>query len=185
VTTKEPGSIPPVHVIKVQSAEEMLKYTQDALKAAKKGVLTKPSFHSESGHPELVRKSPWLFMAAAVSDYRPAHPQRGKLKKAALGREWPLQLVENPDILQSLERSGIKTVAFKAELDEERALENAKRALQEKKVEIVALNVLKDSGSFGSETNAVTLLTPEKEIEIPRASKFEVALSMLEAVKAL
>ncbi len=185
VTTKKPGSIPPVHVIEVQSAEEMLKYTGDALRVAKKGVLTKPSFHSESAHLELVQKAPWLFMAAAVSDYRPAHPQTGKLKKAALGREWSLQLVENPDILQSLDRSGIKTVAFKAELDKERALENAKRALQEKRVDAVALNVLKDSGSFGSETNAVTLVTPEKEVEIPQASKFEVALSMLEAVKAL
>lgn len=185
ITAKEPKSIPPVHVIKVESAEEMLRYTEDALKVAKKGVLTKPSFHSETGHPELVQKSPWLFMTAAVSDFRPAHPQRGKLKKATLGKEWSLQLVENPDILKSIDRSGVKSVAFKAEMDRERALENAKKALKEKGVDFVALNILEGSESFGSETNAVTLVTAEKEIEIPQANKYEVAFSMLEALKSL
>ncbi len=185
VTTREPRSIPPVHVIRVESAEEMLSYTEDALRVAKKGLLTRPSFHSESGHPELVQKSPWLFMAAAVSDYRPAHPQHGKLKKSALGGQWSLELVETPDILASLDKRGIKSVAFKAEMDRERALEHARRALKEKGVDAVALNILESSRSFGSDTNAVTLVTPEKEIEIPQATKFDVALSMLEALEHL
>ncbi len=185
VTTKEPKSIPPVHVIIVESAEELLKYTEDALRVAKKGVLTKPSFHSETGRPELVQKTPWLFMAAAVSDYRPAHPQSGKLKKSTLGDEWSLKLVKNPDILETIDKDGIKTVAFKAEMDRERALEHAREALEKKGVDAVALNILESSESFGSETNAVTLLTSEKEIEIPQATKYEVAFSLLEAVKDL
>ncbi|WP_457595039.1 bifunctional phosphopantothenoylcysteine decarboxylase/phosphopantothenate--cysteine ligase CoaBC [Hydrogenimonas sp.] len=185
VTTREPRSIPPVHVIEVESAEEMLQYTADALRVAKKGLLTRPSFHSESGRPELVQKTPWLFMAAAVSDYRPAHPQSGKLKKSALGERWSLELVENPDILASLDKSGIKSVAFKAEMDREKALDEARRALKEKGVDAVALNILDSSRSFGTDTNAVTLVTGEKEIEIPQASKFDVALSMLEALEHL
>ncbi|MCF6201541.1 MAG: bifunctional phosphopantothenoylcysteine decarboxylase/phosphopantothenate--cysteine ligase CoaBC, partial [Hydrogenimonas sp.] len=185
VTTKEPKDIPPVHIIKVESAEEMLRYTQDAVRVAKKGLLTKPSFHSESGHPELVQKSPWLFMAAAVSDYRPAHPQIGKLKKSLLGNEWSLELVENPDIISTIDKEGVRTVAFKAELDKEMAIKSAREALESKGVDAVALNILKGSESFGSDTNAVTLITAEKEIEIPQASKLEVAFSMLEAVKEL
>ncbi|WP_457592742.1 bifunctional phosphopantothenoylcysteine decarboxylase/phosphopantothenate--cysteine ligase CoaBC [Hydrogenimonas sp.] len=185
ITTQPPKSIPPVHVIEVESAQQMQKFTEDALRVARKGVVSKPSFHSETTQPELIQKTPWLFMAAAVSDYRPSHPQEGKLKKAALGERWSLELVENPDIIASIDKSGVKTVAFKAELDRESALENARKALEEKGVDAVALNILEGSGSFGSETNAVTLVTAEKEIEIPQASKLEVAFSMLEAVKAL
>ncbi len=185
ITANDPVSIPPVHVIKVENAAEMLKYTEESLRVAKKGKLTKPSFHSETTRPEVVNKVPWLFMAAAVSDYRPSHFQNTKLKKSALGKKWNLELVQNPDILRSVEKSGIKSVAFKAEMDREKALEHARKALKEKKVDIVALNILEGSKSFGSETNAITLVTEEKEIEIPQASKFEVAFSMLEAVKTL
>ncbi len=185
ITTKEPKSIPPVHVIKVESAVQMQKYVEEALSVAKKGVLCKPSFHSESDQPRLIQKSPWLFMAAAVGDYRPSHPQSGKLKKDTLGDEWSLKLVKNPDIIASIDKSGVKTVAFKAEMDRESALKNAKKALEEKGVDAVALNILDGSSSFGSETNAVTLITAEKEIEIPQTSKFEVAFSMLEALKTL
>ncbi|WP_201352887.1 bifunctional phosphopantothenoylcysteine decarboxylase/phosphopantothenate--cysteine ligase CoaBC [Hydrogenimonas urashimensis] len=183
VTTKTPRSIPPVHVIGVESAREMLEYVQDALRAAKKGLLIKPSFHSESDQPRLVQKTPWLFMAAAVSDYRPAYPQSGKLKKEALGETWRLDLVKNPDILKSLDRSGVRTLAFKAEMDETAALDAAWKLMEEKKVDAVALNILKNSGSFGSDTNAVTLVTEEESVEIPRAQKTEIAFSLLEALK--
>jgi len=183
ITTREPQSIPPVHVIKVESAREMLEYTQDALRVAKKGVLSKPSFHSESNQPELIRKTPWLFMTAAVGDYRPAYPQQGKLKKETLGETWQLELVKNPDILKELDRSGVKTVAFKAEMDPERGLEHAQRTLVEKGVDAVALNMLRDSKSFGSDTNAITLITADGRIEIPQANKTDIAFSMLESLK--
>ena len=185
VTTRVPQSIPPVHVIKVENAEEMLAFTKDALRVAKKGVLTKPSFHSETGRPELIQKTPWLFMAAAVSDYRPAYPQSGKLKKDSLGETWRLELVKNPDILATLDKTGIKTVAFKAEMDAEAALENAQKALREKGVDAVALNILENSRSFGSDTNTVTLVAEEKITEIPQAAKVDVAMTILENLKAL
>ncbi|WP_353662276.1 bifunctional phosphopantothenoylcysteine decarboxylase/phosphopantothenate--cysteine ligase CoaBC [Hydrogenimonas sp. SS33] len=185
VATRPPSEIPPVHVIEVQSAEEMLTYTQEALKTAKKGILVKPDFHSESNQPELVQKTPWLFMAAAVSDYRPAYPQSGKLKKEQLGERWTLELVQNPDILMSLDRSGVKTLAFKAEMDASSALDSARKLLERKKVDAVALNVLKDAGSFGSDTNAVTLVTPEETAEIPLAGKTAVAFALLDLLETL
>ncbi len=185
ITTREPRSIPPVHVIRVESAREMMEYTEDALRVAKKGVLTKPSFHSASERPELIRKTPWLFMVAAVSDYRPAYEQRGKLKKETLGERWQLELVKNPDIVASIDKSGIKTVAFKAETDPLKGLEHAERALREKGVDAVALNILTGSESFGSDTNAVTLVTENGRIEIPQANKIDIAFSMLESLEDL
>jgi len=185
ITTKEPRSIPPVHVIKVENAKEMLQYIQESLNSAKKGLLTKPSFHSETGRPELIQKTPWLFMAAAVGDYTPAYPQSGKLKKDSLGDRWRLELVENPDIVASIDKTGIKTLAFKAEMDPDRALEHARKTLKSKKVDAVALNVLDPKHGFGSDTNTITLLTEEETIEIPRATKTDVALSLLEKLETL
>ena len=185
VSTYEPRDIPPAHVIRVESAQEMMEYTADALRVAKKGVLLKPNFHNDLEAPRLVQKAPWLFMAAAVSDYRPAHPQNGKLKKEALGERWCLELVQNPDILASLDRSGVKTLAFKAEMDEASALENARRALRAKKVDAVALNLLKNRESFGTDTNAVTLVTEEATVEIPRAGKTDVAFSLIEVLETV
>ena len=182
ITTKEPGEIPPVHVIRVESAREMMEYTQDSLRVAKKGVLLKPSFHNDLQEPKLVRKSPWLLMAAAVSDYRPAHPQQGKLKKEALGDHWCMELVKNPDILASIDKEGIHTLAFKAEMDSENAEKNALEALERKGVDAVALNILKNRKSFGTDTNAVTLLTSQKRIEIPEADKIDVAFAILRAL---
>ena len=183
ITTREPQDIPPVHVIKVESAEEMLQFTQDAIRIAKKGILTKPSFHSETNQPELIQKTPWLFMVAAVSDFSPAFPQQGKLKKSNLGDEWSLQLKLNPDILKTLNKDGIKTVAFKAEMDEENALKNATALLEEKGVDAVALNILKSSKSFGSDTNSITLVSRDKNIEIPHSDKLNIAFYLLENLK--
>ncbi len=158
ITTREPQDIPPVHVIKVESADEMLLYTKDALRIAKKGILCKPSFHSDISQPQLIKKTPWLFMAAAVSDYRPAFPQQGKLKKSILDDKWILEMVSNPDILKTLNKDGIKTVAFKAEMDKVNALKNATALLDEKSVDAVTLNILENSKSFGTDTNSVTLI---------------------------
>ena len=185
VTTRKPGALPPVHLIEVESAQEMLEYTEDALRAAKKGVLLKPGFHNDLQQPRLVQKTPWLFMAAAVSDYRPAYPQQGKLKKEAVGERWSLELVQNPDLLLSLNREGVKTLAFKAEMDPKTALESAQKLLERKKVDAVALNVLQNSASFGSDDNALTLVTEECTLEIPRDDKLAVALALLDALETV
>jgi phosphopantothenoylcysteine decarboxylase/phosphopantothenate--cysteine ligase len=75
------------------------------------------------------------------------------------------------------------TLAFKAEMDAEKALEHAENLLREKDVDAVALNVLRDSGSFGSATNAVTLVTEEACVEIPQADKIDIAFSLLESLQ--
>lgn len=47
-------------------------------------------------HIHLIQKTPYLFMAAAVSDYIPHAPQQGKLKKEMLGDSFALQLKKTP-----------------------------------------------------------------------------------------
>src|SRR3989338_3549239 len=86
-----------IHTIDVESSEEMEEYLTDSIRIAKKGKLTKPSLiHDEP--IALIQKEPFLFMAAAVSDYIPTHPQEGKLKKEMLGESWNIEMKQNVDL---------------------------------------------------------------------------------------
>jgi phosphopantothenoylcysteine decarboxylase/phosphopantothenate--cysteine ligase len=133
----------------------------------------------------LIQKTPFLFMVAAVSDFRPKYPQQGKLKKSALGESWNLELVQTPDILSSLNKDGIRTVAFKAEMDAQNGLENAKTLLREKEVDAVCYNLLEDSSSFGTDENEITFITPTKTTPLGKADKLTLAQSILGASKSL
>jgi len=173
-----------VYTIDVEDAEEMLAYTQDAVRVAKKGVMSKASMNS-SDPRMLIQKTPFLFMAAAVSDFKPKFPQNGKLKKTMLGEEWNLALTQTPDILSSLNKDGIRTVAFKAEMDEEKGLENAASLLTKKEVDAVCYNLLQDSGSFGTDENEISLITKTGITPLGKADKFILAEAILSHVKVL
>ncbi len=185
ITTKDNEGLPSsLYTIHIDSAEEMLDYTVDAIRVAKKGVMSKASMNSADPRM-LIQKTPFLFMAAAVSDYRPKFPQEGKLKKSMLGKEWTLELVQTPDILSSINKDGIRTVAFKAEMDAQHGMENAKALLEQKGVDAVCYNLLEDSSSFGTEENEITFITKEKQIALGRADKLTLSHAILDAAKGL
>ncbi len=124
-------------------------------------------------------------MAAAVSDYRPKFPQDGKLKKSLLGESWSLELTQTGDVLSSLNKDGIQIVAFKAEMDSEQGLDNAKSLLDQKGADAVCYNYLKDSNSFGTDENEITFITKEQEKPLGKADKLTLALKIIETAKAL
>ena len=173
-----------VYTIDVESAKEMYDYTIDAVRVAKKGKMTKASMN-RSEPISLIKKQPFLFMAAAVSDYRPAFPQEGKLKKSNLGNEWELKLVKNPDILSDVDKEYLVTIGFKAESDEENGLDNAKKMLEEKDLDAVCYNHISSSKSFGSDDNEIVFITKESIQKIDRADKLSVALSILKESEKL
>ncbi|QKF68385.1 phosphopantothenoylcysteine decarboxylase/phosphopantothenate--cysteine ligase [Arcobacter venerupis] len=170
-----------IHIIKVESSNEMYEYLVDSLRVAKKGVLTKPTLMDNST-PTLIMKKPFLFMVAAVSDYLPAFPQDGKLKKELIGTHWNLELKQNMDILKSLEKDGIITIGFKAEMDETTALNSATRMLENKNLDGVCLNILNEENSFGSENNNIELILKNNSFEF-KGSKLDVSLDILEKLK--
>jgi phosphopantothenoylcysteine decarboxylase/phosphopantothenate--cysteine ligase len=162
----------------------MLEYLTDSIRVAKKGKLSKATLmRDEQIH--LIQKKPYLFMAAAVSDYVPAFAQNGKLKKEALGNEWDLKLKQNIDILDSIDKTDITTVGFKAEMDEHNALSNASKMIDNKEVDAVCLNILKDSSSFGSDTNSIDFILPNKIESIPSSDKLSVSFDILQHAKSL
>lgn len=185
IATKFEENLPKnMHTIAVDNSVEMTEYLADSVRIAKKGKLSKATLmRDESIHH--IQKRPYLFMAAAVSDYVPEFAQSGKLKKEVLGENYELKMKKNIDILGSLNKEGITTVGFKAEMDEINAIANASKMLKSKNIDAVCLNLLKDASSFGSDTNKVEFITHEKVEQIPCADKLSVAFTILEHAKGL
>lgn len=140
----------------VESAEEML----DALR-------------------EAVRGCDALIMNAAVGDYRPASTSDVKLKRG--GEPAGIDLIENPDLLQSLQGDFLR-IGFAAETNDH--LENARSKLLGKELDALVVNDVAGSDTgFAAETNAVTILRPEQpDLEIPLTSKSGVASAVLDVV---
>ncbi len=172
-----------LYTIDVENTEEMLEYTQDAIRVSKKGKMSKPSMNATDRH--LIQKVPYLFMVAAVSDFTPKFPQDGKLKKSMIGETWNIELKQTPDILSSLDKTDIKTVAFKAEMDTQNGLASAEALLDTKNVDAVCYNLLQNSKSFGTEENEITFITKEKQTALGKADKLTLSDKILNEAKAL
>ena len=185
ISTRFESDLPlDLYTIEVEDSAEMLEYLIDSIRVAKKGKLSKATLmRDEQIH--LIQKKPYLFMAAAVSDYVPAFAQEGKLKKDMLGSEWDLKLKQNIDILDSIDKTDIFTVGFKAEMDDENAVKNASQMIDSKGVDAVCLNILKNSSSFGSDNNKIEFITPEKIESLEDADKISISFDILNHAKSL
>ena len=125
-------------------------------------------------------KADVVIMAAAVADYRPAHPFDNKMKKMP-GKLY-LELERTEDILGSLgknKRSGQLLIGFAAETDD---LENnALGKLERKNLDWIAANLVSDA--FAADTNKITLYKRSGEkIALPAGSKTDVARNMLQEI---
>lgn len=133
-----------------------------------------------------------LLMAAAVADFRPRSQADGKIKKAGRA-SLELELEPTADVLAGLarhRRGGQTLVGFAAEHGE-RAVELARRKLEQKGLDAVVVNDIsrRDIG-FGVDANEVTILAgagarTEHIQHVPRAAKTEVAEAILDAVERL
>lgn len=130
-------------------------------------------------------KTPYLFMVAAVADFTPKEPQKGKLKKSVLGDTWNIELQQTTDVLKAIDKSAIKTVAFKAEMDTQEGLNNAVSLLDKKGVDAVCYNLLKDAKSFGGNENEITFITKEAQVALGRADKLALSGKILDESKKL
>jgi phosphopantothenoylcysteine decarboxylase/phosphopantothenate--cysteine ligase len=173
-----------IHTIDVTSSQEMYEYLVDSVRIAKKPKLSKPTLMRDE-HIHLIEKKPYLFMAAAISDYIPLYEQNGKLKKELLGDTWELKLKKNRDILESIDKEGITSVGFKAEMDLETAHQNAKKMLQKKKLDAVCLNILKNAASFGSQENEIEFITDKTSVKLPKADKLSLSFELTKLAKKL
>lgn len=185
ISTKfEPNLPNTIHTIDVESSAEMEEYLTDSIRIAKKGKLSKPSLIHDAPIG-LIQKEPFLFMAAAVSDYVPTHSQSGKLKKEMIGDTWDITMKKNRDIIASCNKEGIKIIAFKAEMDSFTATQNAQNLLENKGVNAVCLNIINDNNTFGSDTNAIDFITENETVSFATADKLTLSLSIIDQASAL
>jgi phosphopantothenoylcysteine decarboxylase/phosphopantothenate--cysteine ligase len=151
---------PNLHVIKIQTAQEMMEAVQENWDTCSLGIFS-----------------------AAVADYRPENTESQKIKKQA--DEISLRLVKNPDILTwaSQNRNNRQKVVGFA-LETNNAKEYALDKLTRKNLDFIVLNeFVKDVSGFQAETNKITIFDKDKnEFEFSLKSKKEVAKDILSVV---
>jgi phosphopantothenoylcysteine decarboxylase / phosphopantothenate---cysteine ligase len=127
-----------------------------------------------------------VLMAAAVADYRPSNPEKGKRPK---DREmWTLTLEPTDDVLGELgerRRNGQVLVGFAADAGE-RGLERAREKLANKRGNLFVFNDVSRSGvGFEADENELVLVSQRGERSIGRRSKEECAVAILDEVEGL
>lgn len=125
-----------------------------------------------------------LVMAAAVADYRPAHAAEQKIKRAGAS-QLTIELVENIDIIASIDEPGLIKVAFAAETED--LLANAEQKLKKKGARLLVANdVSASDAGFAVDTNRVTILDDAGgRQELPLMSKYDVGMRVLDRVSEL
>jgi phosphopantothenoylcysteine decarboxylase/phosphopantothenate--cysteine ligase len=124
--------------------------------------------------------------AAAVADWRAAEEKNQKIKKDNNGVA-SLQLVENPDILQTIAKRTSKrpklVVGFAAET--ENLVDNAREKLKKKGCDLIVANdVSKERGVFGGDKNTVQLVSASGVESWGLMSKQDVALRLMQQLAA-
>ena len=129
-----------------------------------------------------------VLMAAAVADFKPAEPVTSKVKRESLkGDLLTLQLRKNPDILKRIAEKKTHQILVGFALETENEVENAKRKMEEKHLDIVVLNNPQEPGAgFGTDTNVVTIISGGADLEkLPCMTKFDVANEILNRIVPL
>jgi phosphopantothenoylcysteine decarboxylase/phosphopantothenate--cysteine ligase len=119
-----------------------------------------------------------------VADYRPRAAAPQKLKKA----EGPPQLALEPtvDILGELRGVGGERLVIGFAAETEHVRRNAERKRRSKGVDLMVANdVSRPDAGFEADSNAVTLIDAHGAVEVPLASKDEVADRILDRALAL
>ncbi len=124
-----------------------------------------------------------LIMAAAVADYKPSNFSNKKLKKENHLTE--IKLTPTIDVLSSLSFKGKIIIGFALETENE--IENARKKLLSKKMDMIVLNSLKEKDSgFEYDTNRITIITKtSKPQKFPLLSKFLAANAILSEIKKI
>ncbi|MBR2674657.1 MAG: bifunctional phosphopantothenoylcysteine decarboxylase/phosphopantothenate--cysteine ligase CoaBC [Mogibacterium sp.] len=123
-----------------------------------------------------------LIKAAAVADFTPVATSDSKIKKKdEVSMSLPLKPTK--DILKEIglnKKEGQIICGFAMETED--LIENAKKKLQAKNLDMICANSLRDEGAgFAGDTNIVTLITKDSVRELGCLSKLDTAHRILDA----
>jgi len=151
--------VPFVNFVSIQSAEDMAEAVLSA--APEQDVIIK---------------------AAAVADYTPKTMAAEKIKK---DKGVPaIELKRTTDILKRLgEIKKAHQFICGFSMETENLIENSRKKLEKKKIDMVVANNLRVSGAgFQGDTNVVTLITKNGNVALPLMPKSQVAHCILDAI---
>ncbi len=154
---------PFVRTIEVVSAEDMFNAVVDTVE-------------ENTGNDDIV------IMSAAVADYTPANVADEKIKKADGAGN--IELKRTKDILKYLgENRRGRQFLCGFSMETENMLENSRKKLQNKNIDMIVANNLKVAGAgFGTDTNIITVITKNETEELPIMSKDEAAIRILDKI---
>lgn len=123
-----------------------------------------------------------IIKAAAVADYTPETVAEEKIKKADGSSS--IALKRTRDILQYLgEHKRPSQILCGFSMETENLIENSKKKLLKKNLDMIAANSLKVTGAgFGVDTNVITLIKQDGIRELPLMSKGEAAAAILDEI---
>lgn len=157
-----PCSIEPpmfVHTVPVVSAQDMYEAVM-----------------AECGDADII------IMTAAVADYKPASVSDQKIKKK--DGDMSIPLIRTKDILGTVgpgKRPDQFVCGFSMET--QNMLENSRAKITKKNLDMIVANNLKVAGAgFGTDTNVITIITPDFEKELPIMSKRDAAGCILDEI---
>ena len=154
---------PFVRTIEVVSAEDMFNAVVDTVE-------------ENTGNDDIV------IMSAAVADYTPVSVADEKIKKADGAGN--IELKRTKDILKYLgENRRGRQFLCGFSMETENMLENSRKKLQNKNIDMIVANNLKVAGAgFGTDTNIITVITKNETEELPIMSKDEAAIRILDKI---
>lgn len=124
-----------------------------------------------------------VIKTAAVADYRPKDESAHKIKKDGSGLV--IELVPNPDILQSLGEKKDKQVLVGFAAETQHVVEYAKEKIMKKNLDfIVANNIAEEGAGFKGDTNIATIIDRQGHVEeYGQMKKTELGNIILDKVK--
>lgn len=127
-----------------------------------------------------VRDADIFVSAAAVADYRCSRITEQKIKKS--DSSLTLTLEKNTDILQEVARLSPApfTVGFAAET--ESLIENARRKLTGKKLDMIAANLVGENKGFEADENELQVIWKDGDIKLDLAPKEKLARELIAVI---
>lgn len=175
------------HAAMLRGAEVTLVSGQTALKYPPL-VKTIPVTTAQDMYEAVTENAPTadiIIKAAAVADYTPTTTADNKIKKSDGDMSIPLKRTQ--DILGYLgthRRPGQFLCGFSMET--ENMLENSRKKLHKKNLDMIVANNLKVSGAgFQGNTNVITMITADNMIELPLMDKEEAAHAILDQILSM
>jgi len=124
-----------------------------------------------------------IIMAAAVADFTPETISENKIKKN--NEDYmDLRLKRTKDIIKEISKNKDNNqivVGFAAESKD--LITNAREKLEKKNLDMIIANDIKNKEIFGSDESEVIIITDQKQIDVSRSSKEDIANKIFDLLK--